>query len=73
MIIVQSKYCICCAVLCMYFLVVVKLRIYKDPGTRVRGGDAGLELIFLVQKLYLYRDAKDPALEDEDETLGSSS
>jgi cystinosin len=31
------------------------------------------DLIFLVQKLYLYRDAKDPAFEDEDETLGSSS
>jgi hypothetical protein len=42
--IVLSKYCICCAVLCMYFLVVIKLRIYKDP-----------------------------ALEYEDETLGSTS
>jgi len=30
------------------------------------------DLIFLFQKLYLYRDAKDAALEDdEDETLGS--
>jgi len=30
------------------------------------------DLIFLFQKLYLYRNAKDPAL-DDDETLDSSS
>jgi hypothetical protein len=32
------------------------------------------DLIFLFQKLYLYRDATDPALEDErDQTLSSST
>jgi hypothetical protein len=44
MILVLSKHFICCAVLCMYFLVIIKLQTYKDP-----------------------------ALDNEDETLDSSS